>query len=186
VTPATRPEVVAAIAGFSPRTVAPEAAAFARGVVAAAAPQSPARARALLFACSKLGAFGLAVGLELRPQVMLCPSVIERFIISGTSAMSGPTRRTLRTNLRHVAARATGGGPAPVALPRERVKAPYSDAEIAAYLGLADAQPTAARLSCLLAVAPADRTADQRRNQHEPRGWADAPSSGRDDCPTQM
>ena len=37
------------------------------------------------------------------------------------------------------------GPPAPVSLSRERAKAPYSSAEIAAYLALAEAQPTAAR-----------------------------------------
>ena len=35
--------------------------------------------------------------------------------------------------------------PQPVSLPRERAKAPYSDAEIAAYLALGEAQPTALR-----------------------------------------
>ena len=35
--------------------------------------------------------------------------------------------------------------PADTPLPRERAKAPYSPAEIAGYLALADAQPTAAR-----------------------------------------
>ena len=36
-------------------------------------------------------------------------------------------------------------GPAPVRLPRERAKKPYTAEEISAYLGLADAQPTVAR-----------------------------------------
>ncbi len=35
--------------------------------------------------------------------------------------------------------------PAPLALSRERAKAPYSEAQIAAYVALADAQPTPAR-----------------------------------------
>jgi len=136
----------AVIAAWRPRTVCPEAAAFARRVVAAAAPASPERAKALLFACSRLGAFGCAVGLDLIPEVMLCPSVIERFILAGTKTASGPTRRTLRTNLRHLARRVgPERAPAPLGLPRERAKAPYSDAEIAAYLGLADAQPTESR-----------------------------------------
>lgn len=123
--------------------MSPYAAAFARAVVAVAAPGDPARAKALLFATSRLAAFGERVGLELTPEVLLSAAVIERFIVSTTASMSAPTRRTVRTNLRHVAARvAPVRHPPPVGLPRERVKAPYSDAQIDAYLALADTQPT--------------------------------------------
>ncbi|MGH9074830.1 MAG: hypothetical protein ACRDZQ_12050, partial [Acidimicrobiales bacterium] len=72
---------------FAPRSVPEPAASFAREVVRACAPGSSTRARALLFACSKLGAFGLAVGLELRLDVMCHPSVIERFIVVGARQM---------------------------------------------------------------------------------------------------
>ncbi len=68
--------------------------------------------------------------------------MIERFVV--VAAGSPATRRTLRTNLRALG-RALEVAPAPVALGRERAKAPYSAAEIAAYLGLCDAQPTALR-----------------------------------------
>jgi integrase len=55
-------------------------------------------------------------------------------------------RRTLRTNLRFTGRRVVPQFyPAGAPLPRERAKAPYSPAEIAGYLALADAQPTAAR-----------------------------------------
>ena len=61
-------------------------------------------------------------------------------------ACPAPARRTLRTNLRFLARRVVPpAGPAPVPLPRERSKAPYSSAEIAGYLALADAQPTVTR-----------------------------------------
>lgn len=133
-----------AISAWSPPGIPEEAADFARTVVAAAAPRSPARARALLWAAAKLGAFGIAVGLESSPGVLLHPSMIERFMVAGASGLSGPTRRTLRSNLRHLAQR-VGQGPAPVALPRERAKAPYSEAEMAAYFALADSQGTLAR-----------------------------------------
>ena len=75
-----------------------------------------------------------------------------------TTAMSLATRRTVRTNLRAIA-RAHACGPPPVWLGRERAKAPYSKAEIASYLSLADAQPTESRrmrasaLVCLSAGA---------------------------------
>lgn len=123
----------------------PEAAAvFARTVVAAVDPPSVGRARALLWSCARLGTFAVSVGLAPEPAVLLHPSVIERFVLVGCGGLSDAARRTLRTNLRHVAAR-FGGGPAPAALGRERAKAAYTQAEIAAYLALADAQPTLAR-----------------------------------------
>lgn len=135
-----------AIRAWRPRTVPEEAAGFARAVVAAAHPVSAARARALLWAAAKLGAFGISVGLEPSPEALLHPSTIERFIVVGATTMSSPGRRTLRSNLRHLARRVLPGlGPDPVALSRERAKAPYAETEMAAYLALADAQPTRAR-----------------------------------------
>jgi integrase len=134
------------IAGYRPPSLPEAAARFARLTVTTCAPLGPERAKALLFACGKLGAFASTAGLELDPQVCLHPSVIERFILTAGRDLSAPTRRTLRTNLRYAARRAGPQlGPPPVPLPRERAKSPYSDAEIAAYLALADAQPTLAR-----------------------------------------
>lgn len=121
------------------------AGAFARATVATVGPSSARRARALLWACARLGSFGLAAGLDPEPAVLLHPSVIERFVLTGVPQLSGAARRTLRTNLRHVAARVGPPRPAPPALSRERARAPYSDAQVSAYLALADAQPTAAR-----------------------------------------
>lgn len=56
-----------------------------------------------------------------------------------------PAGRCGRTCATPPAGPVPGPGPAPVPLPRERRKAPYSPAEIAGYLALAAAQPTAAR-----------------------------------------
>lgn len=138
----------------------PEAARFAREMVAAAAPATNARAKALLFAASRLGAFALGAGLELRPEVVFYPDVVERFIVANRHLLSGPTRRTLRSNCRALGrALEAYPAPAPVPLPRERAKAPYTAREISAYLALADAQPTperanrAAALVCLGAGA---------------------------------
>jgi integrase len=136
----------AVIAAYAPRSLSPPAAGFVRMVVAQAAPDTPARAKALLFAASKLARFGEQVGLELSSGVLLHVSVIERFILTGASSVSPATRRTLRTNLRALArAIEAHPQPAPMALPRERSKAPYSVVEIAGYLALADAQRTLAR-----------------------------------------
>ena len=152
------PAVREAIEGFSPRTVSGAAAAFAREVTAQAKPESPNRAKAYLFAASRLGAFCESIGIELTATVALHPSVVERCCAPGMTTMSAPTRRTVRTNLRAIA-RAHACGPPPVWLGRERAKAPYSKEEIASYLSLADAQPTESRrmrasaLVCLSAGA---------------------------------
>ena len=106
-----------AIARYAPVSLGDEVAAFARTVVADAEPKSVARAKALLYAAGRLGAFGTSVGLELDPSVMLHPSVIERFIIVRTAQMSPAMRRTLRSNLRALARDAmANAAPAPVSL----------------------------------------------------------------------
>jgi hypothetical protein len=78
----------------------------------------------------------------------------------GGPGLSGVARRTLRTNLRFTGRRVVPQlYPQDMPLPRERAKAPYSPAEIAGYLALADAQPApqrrmrAAGLICLGAGA---------------------------------
>jgi integrase len=79
------------------------------------------------------------------PEVLLHPSVIERFA-AHAPGLTGVTRRTLRTNLRFIAGTVVPQlCPADLPLPRERASAPYSLAEIGGYLAPADAQPAAAR-----------------------------------------
>ena len=138
--------VAAAIARYAPRSMAGEVATFARTAVTKAQPSSPARTKALLFAAGKLGTYATSVGLELVPEVVLTPSLIERLIVTEAAALGPATRRTLRSNLRFLSAACiTNAPPAPVPLSRERAKAPYGSAEIEAYLALADAQPTLTR-----------------------------------------
>ena len=121
------------------------AAGFARDVVARAEPGGQERAKNLLWAAGKLADWGIGLGLDPAPPVLLHPSVIERFA-AHVPGLPGVTRRTLRTNLRFLARRAVPGlAPADAPLPRERARAPYTEAEIAGYLALADAQPAAAR-----------------------------------------
>jgi integrase len=133
------------VASWRPSSVPPQAAAFARAVVGQAAPGGRERAKNLLWAAGKLAAYGTGLGLDPVPEVLLHPSVIERFA-AHAPGLTGVTRRTLRTNLRFLArAVAPALVPADAPLPRERAKAPYSPAEIDGYLALAAAQPTAAR-----------------------------------------
>ncbi len=133
------------IAAWRPASAPPQAAAFARQVVSQAGPTGRDRAKNLLWAAGKLACYGIGLGLEPAPQVLLHPSVIERFT-AHSPGLSGPARRTLRTNLRFLARAVVPQlAPADLPLPRERAKAPYGPAEISGFLALADAQPTAAR-----------------------------------------
>lgn len=67
-------------------------------MVARAAPPTPERAKNLLRAAGKLAGYGISLGLEPVPEVLLHPSVTERFTTCAPG-LSGPARRTLRTNL---------------------------------------------------------------------------------------
>ena len=116
-------------------------------------------AKNLLWAAGKLADYAIGLGLEAVPDVVLHPSVAERFTRSAPG-LSAAARRTLRTNLRFIGRRVVPQlYPADMPLPRERAKAPYSPAQIDGYLVLADAQPTrerrmrAAGLVCLGAGA---------------------------------
>jgi hypothetical protein len=151
---------VAAYAGrWQPSSVSAEAAAFARVVITAVAPQGRERAKNLLWAAGKLADYALGLGLEPVPEVVLHPSVAERFTRCAPG-LSPVARRTLRTNLRFIGRRVVPQlYPADLPLPRERAKAPYCPAQIDGYLALADAQPArerrmrAAGLVCLGAGA---------------------------------
>src|SRR5262245_9878175 len=138
-------EVAVYIGRWRPSSVSAEAACFARQVVVASGPLGRDRAKNLLWAAGKLAGYGIGLGLDPAPEVLLHPSVIERFT-AHSPGLSGPSRRTLRTNLRFIARRVVPHlDPADQPLPRERAKAPYAAAEIAGYLALAGAQPTLAR-----------------------------------------
>jgi len=141
----TDADVAAYIGRWRPSSVSPQAAAFARQVVPAAAPGGRERAKNLLWAAGKLADYAIGLGLEPVPDVVLHPSVAERFTRCAPG-LSPAARRTLRTNLRFIGRQvAPQLYPADLPLPRERAKAPYSLAEIDGFLALADAQPTAAR-----------------------------------------
>ena len=139
------PAVAAYVTRWRPSSVSAEAAAFARDVIAKTGPAGRERAKNLLWAAGKLADYGLGLGLEPVPEVLLHPSVTERFTRCAPG-LSGAARRTLRTNLRFIGRRAVPQlYPADAPLPRERAKQPYGPAEIAGFLALADAQPTAER-----------------------------------------
>lgn len=134
------------LARWTPRTASTDVAEWARSVVGAAAPATPERAKSLLWAAAKLGTFATTVGLALCEETLLVDEVIERFVVVGANEVSPAGRRTLRTNLRALARAGAPVRPAPRPLSRERAKAPYTAAEVAAYLALADAQPPSRRL----------------------------------------
>jgi integrase len=138
-------ESAAYVACWRPSSVSPPAAASARDVIAAVAPEGRERAKNLLRAAGKLADRAIGLGLEAIPEVLLHPSVAERFTRCAPG-LSGVARRTLRTNLRFIGRRVVPQFyPADLPLPRERSKEPYSPAQIAGYLALADVQPTTGR-----------------------------------------
>ena len=154
----TSADVAAYVGRWQPSSVSAEAAAFARDVITKVRPDGQERAKNLLWAAGKLADYALGLGLEAVPDVVLHPSVAERFTRCAPG-LSPVARRTLRTNLRFIGRRVVPQlYPADLPLPRERAKAPYSPAQIAGYLALADAQPAerrmrAAGLVCLGAGA---------------------------------
>ncbi len=155
----TSADVAAYVGRWQPSSVSAEAAAFARDVITAVRPGGQERAKNLLWAAGRLADYAIRLGLEPVPEVVLHPSVAERFTRCAPG-LSPVARRTLRTNLRFIGRRVVPQlYPADLPLPRERAKAPYSPAQIAGYLALADAQPAlerrmrAAGLVCLGAGA---------------------------------
>jgi integrase len=152
-------DAAAYIGRWRPSSVSPQAAAFARDVIAKAEPEGRERAKNLLWAAGKLAGYALGLGLDAVPEAVLHPSVAERFTRCAPG-LSGAARRTLRTNLRFIGRRVVPQlYPQDMPLPRERAKEPYRPAEIGGFLALADAQPTrqrrmrAAGLVCLGAGA---------------------------------
>jgi hypothetical protein len=155
----TSADVAVYVGRWQPSSVSAEAAAFAREVITTVRPGGQERAKNLLWAAGKLADYAIGLGLDPVPEVVLHPSVAERFTRCAPG-LSGVARRTLRTNLRFVGRRVVPQlYPQDLPLPRERSKQPYSPAEIGGYLALADAQPTmerrmrAAALVCLGAGA---------------------------------
>ncbi|MGH2772512.1 MAG: hypothetical protein ACRDIU_05180 [Actinomycetota bacterium] len=143
---ASSPRIDGYIRRWSPKALDSCGAALARQVVALADPKSVDRAKTLLWTCTQVVVFARSAGLEEKPEVLFHPSTIERLIQTSTRHMSAPSRRTLRTNLRHLAARVLPASyPAAEPLARDRAKKPYSRQQIAAYVALAEAQPSKAR-----------------------------------------
>jgi len=127
-------DVTAYIGRWRPSSVSAQAATFARDVIIRAEPGSQERAKNLLWAAAKLAAWALPLGLEAVPEVLLHPSVAERFTRCAPG-LSPVARRTLRTNLRFIGRRVVPHlYPADLPLPRERSKQPYSPAEVSGFL----------------------------------------------------
>jgi hypothetical protein len=59
--------------------MSPQAAAFARDVIGKLAPGGRERAKNLLWAAGRLADYGIGLGLDPAPEVLLHPSMIERF-----------------------------------------------------------------------------------------------------------
>ena len=105
---------------WQPSPVPPRAASLAQVVVERAGPGTRPLANALLRAAARLAGSAVPLGLEAVPEVLLHPSVIERFAVSAPG-LPGSARRTLRTSPRFPARAVVPAlAPADAALPRER------------------------------------------------------------------
>src|SRR5258706_561407 len=132
------------LARWRPSSASPQAADFARQVVMQAGPVGRERTKNLLWAAGRLADYGIGLGLEPAPQVLLHPSVTGRFT-AHAPGLTGVSRRTLRTSLRFLARAVVPQlSPRDAPLARERAKAPYTPAAIDGYLALAAAQPAEA------------------------------------------
>ena len=101
-------------------------------MVSEVAPGEQERAKNLLWAAGRLADWAAGLGLEPVPEVLLHPSVIERFT-AHAPGLTGVTRRTLRTNLRFIAravvpALAPADAPLPASGPRRLIALPRSPA----------------------------------------------------------
>ena len=85
----TNADVAVYIGRWRPSSVSTQAAAFARDVVARAAPERRERAKSLLWAAGKLADYGTGLGLEAVPEVLLHP-VVGRAV---HPVRAGPVRR---------------------------------------------------------------------------------------------
>ena len=129
------------VARWGPPSVSAAAAGFARQAVTRCGGLERERAKNLLWAAGRLADYGISIGLDPEPGVLLHPSVIERFA-AYSPGLSPSARRTLRTNLRFIARHIVPAlRPADAPLPRGRAKPPYTPGEIAGFLALAGAQP---------------------------------------------
>ena len=166
------------IAGWRPSSVSPQAAAFTRDVVAAAAPEGRERAKNLLWTAAE--ARGLRASAGPGPGARdRCSTVGDRAV---RALRTGPVRRGApdpahepAVHRRRVVPQLY---PADVALPRERAKPPYSAAEIAGFLALAEDQPAAGDGCGRRAGLPGRR---RRTDPRRPARWARyrRPSAGR-------
>ena len=82
------PGIAGYLARWRPSSLSPQAAAFARGVIGEVAPEGKERAKNLLWAAGKLAGFGIGLGLDAVPEVLLHPSVAWR----APAASSPPSR----------------------------------------------------------------------------------------------
>lgn len=131
--------VAEVISGYQPTLISAAASDFARAVTARVGPASVSRAKALLFATGRLGAFAEARGAELGTEGVINLAMIERFMAGGTGQLCAASARTVRSNLLFLLG-ALSPEPRPARLSRERARPGYTGAEIASYLALADAQ----------------------------------------------
>lgn len=153
------PEVVDRIEAFAPRFTSDpdfaEITRFTQDTVRRSRPVSENMAAQRLTNLASLARWCTTVGIPLTVEMALHPSTIDRYIESAQIATKGArTRRTILKRLGRVVAPSLYPAQArPIGRPRRLTG--YTDKEIAAFLGLAAAQPTARlrdRLTAIIAL----------------------------------
>ena len=138
-------EAVGVIARYAPGRCLRRRARSRAGGGACRHRERPRRAKAFLFAASRLASFAERAGLSLDPT-LLCEAVIERLVCSEMRRRVAGVGRTLRTNLRSLARSLERyREPTPVPLAGSARKRRTRGAEIDGYLRLAACQSTKAR-----------------------------------------
>jgi len=152
-------EVIAAYVPAGPPVAWPEVAGEVRAWVRAAQPGHRRRALQLLHAAAHLALWCQERDVPVRSEVALRDSTVEAFCAAAErdGRHSTTTRATIRSRLRCVAAAhaVPGNRPPAPTLSRKRIRAPYSEVELAGYRALADAQSKPLRRRRLLALLAA-------------------------------
>ena len=108
---------------------------FVTAVVRRSAPPSMASAERSLRITFRLAVWGQARHLQLEPEILFTPDVVEEFIETGLRDTTDRYRQTLRSELRRIGPMVTKLAPwepRPSAIVRRPMSAPYTPAEISA------------------------------------------------------
>lgn len=145
-------DVPTAIALYEPKGLPlaawSQVASFVRAAVTDFGPASPWAALQHLTTVTRFCVWAVGEYLPLEREALFTPDVVERYTVIGMPRLRESSRRTHRSRLAGVGRAVTRRAPWPppaTALPRNRLAAPYSPAEVGGFLEAAGQQATASR-----------------------------------------